>query len=141
MRSNALLLASASAVTAQLNDLALSAGLEFFGTALGEGNTGDTQYMSIAGDTSEFGQLTPENGQKWESTEPTRGQFDYSSGDIVPDIAEANGQITRCHTLTWYSQLPGWGTSPCRPSQRKTEANQKSSVWWQLLIRGAPRDY
>ena len=109
MRSNALLLASATAVTAQLNDLALSAGLEFFGTAVGEGNIGDEQYMSIATDTSEFGQLTPENGQKWESTEPTRGEFDYSSGDVVPDIAEANGQITRCHTLTWYSQLPGWG--------------------------------
>lgn len=109
MHSRHILGLIAPVVTAQLNDLAVSAGLEFFGTAFGEGNTGDTAYMDIAGDTSEFGQLTPENGQKWESTEPSRGQFSYDSGDIVPDIAAANGQVLRCHTLTWYSQLPSWG--------------------------------
>lgn len=102
-------LAAPAAVSAQLHDLAVSAGLEYFGTALGEGNTGDTAYMDIASDTSEFGQLTPENGQKWESTEPSRGQFSYDSGDIVTGIAAANGQVARCHTLTWYSQLPSWG--------------------------------
>ncbi|KAK7218287.1 hypothetical protein V2G26_006290 [Clonostachys chloroleuca] len=105
------LLTVTSAASGQLHDLAVKAGLEFFGTALGEGHTSDSAYISLGTDSSEFGQLTPENGQKWDSTEPSRGQFSYTSGDIVPGIASANGQILRCHTLTWHSQLPNWVSS------------------------------
>jgi endo-1,4-beta-xylanase len=103
------LLASALGASAQLNSLAVQAGLQYFGSAIGEGNTGDSAYLSIASDTEEIGQLTPENGQKWDSTEPSQGQFSYTSGDVVPNLADANGQILRCHTLTWHSQLPNWG--------------------------------
>ncbi|CAH0015208.1 unnamed protein product [Clonostachys rhizophaga] len=105
------LLTVASAASGQLHDLAVKAGLEFFGTALGESHTNDSAYISLGTDSSEFGQLTPENGQKWDSTEPSRGQFSYTSGDIVPGIAAANSQILRCHTLTWHSQLPNWVSS------------------------------
>ncbi|KFH42785.1 Endo-1,4-beta-xylanase-like protein [Hapsidospora chrysogenum ATCC 11550] len=101
-------LAAPAVVSAQLHELALAAGLDFFGAAIGEGNTHDSQYMAIASDTSEIGQLTPENGQKWDATEPNRGQFNFQQGDIVAGIAAQNGQLLRCHTLTWYSQLPGW---------------------------------
>lgn len=104
-------LAAPAVVSAQLHDLAQAAGLDFFGAAIGEGNTYDSEYMAIASDTSEIGQLTPENGQKWDATEPNRGQFNFQQGDIVADIAAQNGQLLRCHTLTWYSQLPGWGES------------------------------
>src|SRR5690606_28618462 len=65
-------LAAPAVVSAQLHDLALAAGLDFFGAAIGEGNTNDSEYMAIASDTSEIGQLTPENGQKWDATEPNR---------------------------------------------------------------------
>jgi endo-1,4-beta-xylanase len=113
MHTRSLLAVLASAgpalVEAQLHSLAKAAGLEYFGTAVGEGQTGDSQYMSIASDTEEFGQLVPENGQKWDSVEPNRGQFNYNNGDIVPNVAARNDQILRCHTLTWHSQLPGWG--------------------------------
>ncbi|VUC27632.1 unnamed protein product [Clonostachys rosea] len=105
------LLTVASAASGQLHGLAVKAGLEFFGTALGESHTSDSAYISLGTDSSEFGQLTPENGQKWDSTESSRGQFSYTSGDIVPGIAAANGQILRCHTLTWHSQLPSWVSS------------------------------
>ncbi|TEA12998.1 Endo-1,4-beta-xylanase 1 [Colletotrichum sidae] len=98
--------------SAQLNTLAVRAGLEYFGTAVDERRTTtDTTYMSIVNDTSEFGSLVPENGQKWQNTEPSRNTFTYTQGDIIPNIAKANGQILRCHTLTWHSQLPNWVSS------------------------------
>lgn len=83
MHSKALLAAllAPATVSAGLNDLAVRAGLKYFGTALREGAiNSDSQYAAILGDKSEFGQLVAENGQKWESTEPSQGQFNYNSG-------------------------------------------------------------
>ncbi|KAK4096394.1 carbohydrate-binding module family 1 protein [Parathielavia hyrcaniae] len=98
-----------AAVSAQLHDLAVRAGLKYFGTALREGAiNSDSQYAAILGDNREFGQLVPENGQKWESTQRTRGQFTFTQGDITTNTARQNGQGVRCHTLTWHSQLPSW---------------------------------
>ncbi|KAL2263957.1 hypothetical protein VTK26DRAFT_3951 [Humicola hyalothermophila] len=111
MHSKAILAAllAPATVSAQLNDLAVRAGLKYFGTALREGAiNSDAQYAAILGDKSEFGQLVPENGQKWDSTQPNRGQFNYASGDITANTARRNGQGLRCHTLVWHSQLPNW---------------------------------
>ncbi|KAK3988731.1 family 10 putative glycoside hydrolase [Cladorrhinum sp. PSN332] len=99
-------------VSAQLNDLAVRAGLKYFGTALREGAlNSDAAYRRILTDPSEFGQLVPENGQKWESTQPSRGSFTYSQGDITANAAKGSGQGLRCHTLVWHSQLPSWVAS------------------------------
>ncbi|KAK1691037.1 family 10 glycosyl hydrolase [Colletotrichum godetiae] len=99
-------------VSAQLNTLAVRAGLKYFGTAVDERRTTtDAAYMAIVNNTAEFGSLVPENGQKWAYTEPTQNTFSYTSGDDIPNIAKANGQILRCHTLTWHSQLPNWVSS------------------------------
>ncbi|KAK3302853.1 endo-1,4-beta-xylanase-like protein [Chaetomium strumarium] len=88
-----------AAVSGQLNDLAVRAGLKYFGTALREGAiNSDTSYAAILGNKAEFGQLVPENGQKWEATEPSRGQFTYTQGDITANTAKKNGQGMRCHT-------------------------------------------
>ncbi|KZL80831.1 glycosyl hydrolase family 10 [Colletotrichum incanum] len=107
----AILLGSGVA-SAQLNSLAVRAGLKYFGTAVDERRTtSDAAYMAIVNNTSEFGSLVPENGQKWAYTEPSRNTFSYTSGDIIPNIAKANGQVLRCHTLTWHSQLPNWVSS------------------------------
>lgn len=122
MHSKALLAAllAPATVSAQLNDLAVRAGLKYFGTALREGAiSSDTKYASILGDTSEFGQLVPENGQKWESTEPSQGQFTYTQGDITANTAKKNGQGLRCHTQVWYSQLPSWVGTSSRPEYTK----------------------
>ena len=96
-------------ITAQLDKWAKAAGLRYFGTAVDNPALNNAAYMKIARDTDEFGQITPANGQKWDSTERSQGQFSYGSGDAIASITKQTGQLLRCHTLVWYSQLPGWG--------------------------------
>ena len=110
MRHSLLLPAAAlfSQALGQLNELAVAKGLKYFGTATENGAMTDAAYTAILDNTAEFGQLTPANGQKWDSTEPSQGTFSFTSGDVVPARAKANGQLLRCHTLVWYSQLPSW---------------------------------
>ncbi|KAM5360655.1 hypothetical protein ACJZ2D_013615 [Fusarium nematophilum] len=109
MQKSALLgLLASSPVSAQLHSLAQAAGLKYFGTAVDNGYLSDAAYKALADDASEFGQVVPENGQKWDSTEPSRGSFSYEKADVVPDLAKKNGQVLRCHALTWHSQLPSW---------------------------------
>ncbi|KAI0859148.1 family 10 glycosyl hydrolase [Xylaria cubensis] len=97
--------------SAQLNKLAKAAGKLYFGSATDNGELTDTAYVNILKNTDEFGQITPGNGQKWQYTEPSQGQFSYTSGDQIADLAATNGQLLRCHTLVWYSQLPSWVSS------------------------------
>ncbi|SPO04410.1 related to endo-1,4-beta-xylanase [Cephalotrichum gorgonifer] len=106
----------AASVDAQLHKLAKQAGLKYFGAATDTPGFRERagleaayeQYNAIRDDTNEFGQTTPTNGQKWLFTEPERGVFNFTEGDVVADIAENNGQILRCHALVWHSQLAPW---------------------------------
>ena len=108
----ALALAVVSPTSAQLDKWAKAAGLKYFGTAVDNPSLGNAAYMKIARDTDEFGAVTPANGQKWSNTETGQGSFSYGSGDAVANVAKQTKQLLRCHTLVWYSQLPGWGMSP-----------------------------
>lgn len=110
-RTFVLALAGASTVSANLHQLAVAAGLKYFGSATDNGELSDTTYVSILKDKNEFGQITPGNGQKWQYTEPSRGTFSFTSGDQITSFAKSNGQILRCHTLVWHSQLPSWVSS------------------------------
>ncbi|KAI1123356.1 carbohydrate-binding module family 1 protein [Nemania abortiva] len=96
---------------AQLNKLAKAAGKLYFGSATDNGELTDSPYVAILSNTDEFGQITPGNGQKWQYTEPSQGTFSYTSGDQIASLAATNGQLLRCHTLVWYSQLPSWVSS------------------------------
>src|ERR1044071_5159573 len=87
----------------QLNKWAKAAGLKYFGTAVDNPALNNQQYMRIARDTDEFGQITPANGQKWSNTQPSQGRFSYGSGDAIANIATQTGQLLRCHTLVWYN--------------------------------------
>ncbi|RDW68232.1 putative endo-1,4-beta-xylanase [Coleophoma crateriformis] len=113
MRSSSLLSVAALLpfAYAQLNDLAKAAGLTYFGSATDNSELTDTEYTSILSNTSEFGQITPGNTQKWEYTEATEGTFDYTKGDVITSFAANNSQLVRCHNLIWYSQLPSWVSS------------------------------
>jgi endo-1,4-beta-xylanase len=99
---------AASGASAQLNQLAVKAGLLYFGTSMDNSYQSDSAFMNILNNKNEIGQLVPENGQKWSNTEPNRNQFSYSNADVVPNVAARNGQILRCHTFVWHNQLPGW---------------------------------
>jgi GH35 family endo-1,4-beta-xylanase len=99
----------ATPASAQLDQLAKAAGLKYFGTAVDNPALGNQGYMRIARDTNEFGSITPANSQKWDTVQRSQGQFSYGSGDAIANVAKQTGQLLRCHTLVWYSQLPGWG--------------------------------
>ncbi|KAF3055970.1 Endo-1,4-beta-xylanase D [Daldinia childiae] len=103
-------------VAAQLDLYAKKTGLKYFGAATDSPGQRERagleatypQYDAIIRDTKEFGQTTPTNGQKWLFTEPERGVFNFTEGDIVASIAAESGQLLRCHTLVWHSQLAPW---------------------------------
>lgn len=63
--SLAALVALVPFVQAQLNDLAVAAGLLYFGSATDNGELSDAPYLEILSDTSEFGSITPGNSMKW----------------------------------------------------------------------------
>ncbi|WP_406098880.1 endo-1,4-beta-xylanase [Streptomyces sp. NBC_01013] len=88
-----------------LHELAAAQG-KYFGSATDNPELPDAAYAATLG--SEFGQITPGNSMKWDTTEPVRGQFDFAKGDVVTDFAQQHGQSVRGHTLVWHNQLPGW---------------------------------
>jgi endo-1,4-beta-xylanase len=103
------LIALLSPAYGQLNKLAKAKGLKYFGSATDNPELSNSQYVAILSDVNNFGQITPGNTQKWQYIEPTQNTFSYTQGDVVVSLAEANGQILRCHNLVWYSQLASWG--------------------------------
>ncbi|KAK6207715.1 glycosyl hydrolase family 10 [Colletotrichum tabaci] len=98
-------------VSANLHELAVAAGKKYFGTATDNSELTDTAYVAMLKDSKMFGQITPGNGQKWQFTEKSQGVFSYTSGDEIAALAKTNGQLLRCHTLVWHSQLPSWVSS------------------------------
>lgn len=91
-----------------LHQLAAAKG-KYFGSATDNPELTDAPYVAILG--SEFGVITPGNTMKWDTIEPTQGQFNYAKGDDVVSLAQSHNQLVRGHTLVWHSQLPGWVSS------------------------------
>ncbi|KAK4112519.1 glycoside hydrolase family 10 protein [Canariomyces notabilis] len=81
-------------------------GRQYIGTSLTVRN--DNSEQNIIRNRNEFGSITPENAMKWDATEPNRGSFSFGAADQHMNFATQNGKQVRCHTLVWYSQLPGW---------------------------------
>ncbi|MFD7177341.1 non-reducing end alpha-L-arabinofuranosidase family hydrolase, partial [Streptomyces sp. NPDC059929] len=97
-----------SAGAAALGTQAAPSG-RYFGTAVAAGRLGDSAYSTIL--DREFNMITPENEMKWDSTEPSRGNFNFGPADQIINHATAHGQRMRGHTLVWHSQLPTWASS------------------------------
>ena len=96
---------AAHAASSTLGAAAADSG-RYFGTAVAAGKLGDSTYSTIL--DREFNMITPENEMKWDTTEPSRGNFNFGPADQIVNHAAAHGQRMRGHTLVWHSQLPGW---------------------------------
>jgi endo-1,4-beta-xylanase len=55
-----------------------------------------------------FDSVTPGNALKWDSTEPTEGQFAWTEPDAQVGFGVQNGLRVRGHTLVWHNQTPAW---------------------------------
>ncbi|GLL07338.1 beta-xylanase [Dactylosporangium matsuzakiense] len=98
----------------------------YFGTAVAAGKLSNSQYTTIL--DREFNMITPENEMKWDATEPTQGQFRYTSADQIVSHAQAHGQRMRGHALLWYQQEPGWAQSMSGSALRSAMMNHVSTV-------------
>ncbi|MDB1088053.1 endo-1,4-beta-xylanase [Streptomyces sp. ACA25] len=96
---------SATASNHTLAEAAASKGL-YFGTAVAHNRLSESDYVAVL--NREFNSVTHENSLKWESVQPSRGNFTFTNADRVVNHARSQGMSLRGHTLVWHSQLPGW---------------------------------
>jgi len=100
-----MMIPDANAAASTLGAAAAQSG-RYFGTAIAASRLGDSTYTTVAG--REFNMVTAENEMKPDTTEPQRGQFNFSSGDQIYNWATQRGMKVRGHTLAWHSQQPSW---------------------------------
>ena len=55
-----------------------------------------------------FNSITSGNDMKWDATEPTEGNFQFTNADAQVAFAKANNMHVRGHTLVWHNQTPAW---------------------------------
>jgi endo-1,4-beta-xylanase len=88
-----------------LRALAAPIGLRV-GVAVNPTGLQSPDYRRIA--AREYSSVTPENEMKWETLEPTRGQYDFAPAERILRFAERHDQLVRGHVLLWHNQLPSW---------------------------------
>lgn len=100
---------------ATLREAAALAG-KYVGTALDiVAHRNDATYAEIL--AQEFDEVTPENAMKWEPLAPTADTYDWEDADESADVAEANDQSIKGHTLVWHLQHPTWLSASMTPEE------------------------
>ncbi|GHJ55632.1 beta-xylanase [Nonomuraea sp. TT08I-71] len=98
----------------------------YFGTAVAAYKLSDATYVGIL--NREFNMVTPENEMKWDATEPSQNQFNYTNADRIVSHAQANGMRVRGHALAWHSQQPGWAQNLSGSALRQAMVNHITQV-------------
>lgn len=80
-----------------------------------------------------WNQVTPENGSKWESAEPSRDNMNWGNVDLIYNYCKKNKMPFKFHTLVWGNQAPKWIDS-------LSAADQKAEVleWFQAAGQRYP---
>jgi len=55
-----------------------------------------------------YNSVTPANDLKWDTTEPTQGNFNFGPGDNILTFAQLHNIKMRGHTFVWHNQVPAW---------------------------------
>ena len=96
--------AVATPAQAQLRD---APGADFLiGAAVTPNLLSNPTYANIA--ATEFSSVTAENHMKWDTVQPSQGNFNFGPADQVVAFAQQNNQHVYGHTLVWHSQTPQW---------------------------------
>ncbi|MBR7827244.1 endo-1,4-beta-xylanase [Actinospica sp. MGRD01-02] len=119
--------APAAAASATTLKAAATADGRYFGTALTDGNLGDSTLLGVA--DAQFDMVTPGNEMKWDTTEPSNGSYNFGPGDQIVSYASGHGMRVRGHNLVWQNQLPSWVSSlPSNQVQGAMEAHITAEV-------------
>jgi len=95
-----------------------------FGTCLNQWTAGS--QGTLAGKS--FNMVVCENEMKFDATEPSRGQFNYSGGQTVVNTAQQYNMKVRGHTLVWHGQNPDW-VSEFKGSRKEWESILKNHIY------------
>jgi len=69
-----------------------------------------------------------ENAMKWDGTEGSQGNFNYSGGDAVANWCSTNGCLMRGHTMCWGAQTPTWVQSLSRTAMLAAMKNHITNL-------------
>ncbi|WP_405658167.1 endo-1,4-beta-xylanase [Streptomyces sp. NBC_01166] len=116
---------SPTAQAAETLGTAASQSGRYFGAAVAP-HLGETDYESTL--NREFSSVVAENAMKWDATEPSPGQFNFSGGDQLVEYAQQRGKFVRGHTLVWHAQQPGWVQGLTGDALRQAMRNHISKV-------------
>ncbi|CAI4220044.1 unnamed protein product [Parascedosporium putredinis] len=131
----------AASAHAQLHKLGKKAGLKYFGAATDSPGqreragfeTAYEQYDAILNNIDEFGQTTPTNGQKWLFTEPERGVFNFTEGDIParPWVEEGEWTADELREIitTHITEVAGHYKGKCYAWDVVNEALNEDGTW------------
>src|SRR5438067_5627906 len=79
---------------------------KYIGIELTGNMVNNSTITSLAG--TQFDMVTHGNEMKWDTTEPSNGNYNFGPGDTIASFAQSHDMRVRGHNLVWHSQLPGW---------------------------------
>jgi endo-1,4-beta-xylanase len=129
---------AARQTTQSIDALMKAKGKVYFGTCTDQGRL--TAGKNAAVIDADFGQVTPENSMKWESTENTQGKFTLAGADYLVNWATEHNKTIRGHTFVWHSQLANW-VSNIRDKDKLTSVIENHITTIMTRYKGKIRGY